>query len=414
MKSNSTPVGGDARILRKFLRYVADTSRFCPGLLSTAPNYVNGELAEYSLLWPVLLDYYYRWTADREFVLEMMPVLQGLLDYYARYENADGLLQDVFSHATGRYSVLVDRPKNLRDGYDDPYLMGDRTVQEAPAGVVNTMVQGFYACALDAASRLAEIADGSSIREHVCGRRERLAAALLKTLRNPDTGLSVDHNGSLHSSLHANVTPLMAGMLSGDDKEMAVDLIRRKRLSCGVYFSCFVLKALYGAGEVDLPYDLMTGTDLHSWYSMLAAGATTCMEAWAPDLKWNTSWCHPCSSAPVHMVAHELMGLRPKVPGWKEVLFAPRPPSALASASIKLTIPPGEVRAGYERNGNTITYTLSVPENCPVTCEFDASLTTVTVDGVEATCSVATDAQGGAQSVIVALTRGGDHRIVTE
>ena len=37
--------------------------------------------------------------------------------------------------------------------------------------------------------------------------------------------------------------------------------------------------------RTQLAYDLMT-RDLHSWNSMLEAGATTCMEAWAPDLKW--------------------------------------------------------------------------------------------------------------------------------
>jgi alpha-L-rhamnosidase len=51
---------GDGRVLRKFLKDVAPTQRYSPGLLSTAPDYVKGELAEYSLLWPVLLEYYYR------------------------------------------------------------------------------------------------------------------------------------------------------------------------------------------------------------------------------------------------------------------------------------------------------------------------------------------------------------------
>ncbi|MHC4883819.1 MAG: family 78 glycoside hydrolase catalytic domain, partial [Planctomycetota bacterium] len=312
---------GDPRILRKFLRDVASTRVYCPGLLSTAPNYVNGELAEYSLLWPVLLEYYYNWTADLEFVHEMIPVLKGLLEYYATYENADGLLQDVFSQATKRYSILVDWPKNLRDDYDDPYLMGDRTVEDDPEGVVNTMVQGFYICALKASSRLAEITGSTEVKEQASDRVPRVSAAVLAQLRNPDTGLFIDRNDSDHSALHANVTPLMAGMLDGDELKAAVELIRQKRLSCGVYFSFFVLKALYDADEPELAYDLMTSRDLHSWNSMLEAGATTCMEAWAPDLKWNTSWCHPWSSSPIHMIAHEMMGLRPASPGWKTIRF---------------------------------------------------------------------------------------------
>jgi alpha-L-rhamnosidase len=372
---------GDSRILRKFLKDVADTSRYCPGLHSTAPNYVNGELAEYSMLWPVLLEYYYQWTGDAKFVREMLPVLEGMLGYYAGYENDDGLLQDLYSKATGRYSVLVDWPKNLRDDYDDPYLMGARTEKENPHGVVNTMVQGFYLCALNAAARLADVAGSSSLKQSLKGRAEKLRAAVLSKLRDPETGIFVDRNGSSHRSLHANVTPLMSGMLSPEEAGPVIELIRKKRLSCGVYFSFFVLKALYDMGESDLAYDLIASRDLHSWNSMLEAGATTCMEAWAPDLKWNTSWCHPWSSAPVYMVAHELMGIRPGKPGWVDILFSPHVPAGMDSASLAMTIPQGLLKIGFSRDGNGTTYSLTIPSGCKAVCRFEHGERIMAVDG---------------------------------
>lgn len=402
---------GDSRVLRKFLNDVASTRRYCPGLHSTAPNYVNGELAEYSLLWPVLLEYYYLWSSDLAFVQEMMPVLEGLLQYYAGYENTDGLLTDVYSHATGRYSVLVDWPKNLRDEYDDPYLMGSRTVADDPKGVVNTMVQGFYAAALKASARLAEIADAVRVRELVGTRPDRVTAAVLDQLRDPLTGLFVDRNGSTHSALHANVTPLMSGMLSAEQQEPVLDLIRQKRLSCGVYFSFFVLKALYDAGEGDLAYDLMTSHDLHSWHSMLKAGATTCMEAWAPDLKWNTSWCHPWSSAPVHMVTHELMGLRPDLPGWKRIRFAPRPPADLASASIVIRTPEGPVQASFEQTAGEIRYRLHVPDRCEVTCLFGENVRVARVDGRDVPCERRQDEAGRPCAALTETLSGQEHTI---
>lgn len=90
------------------------------------------------------------------------------------------------------------------------------------------------------------------MKKRVEGRADRLRAAVLKQLRDPATGLFVDRNGSGHSALHANVSALMSGMVPPDDRGPAVDLIRRKRLSCNVYFSFFVLKALYDAGQADL------------------------------------------------------------------------------------------------------------------------------------------------------------------
>lgn len=402
---------GDPRILRKFLRDVASTSRYCPGLHSTAPNYVNGELAEYSLLWPVLLEYYYQWTGDRPFVREMLPVLTRLLTYYAAYENRDGLLQDIFSPITQRYAILVDWPQNLRDDYDDPHLMGRQADPDAPAGVVNTMVQGFYNCALQAAKRLAEVVGDPALCDLTSGKVDRHRAAVFDQLRSPATGLFVDRNGSAHSALHANVTPLMAGMLDGDDRNAAMDLIRQKRLSCGVYFSFFVLKALFEAGEAELAYDLMSSRDLHSWHSMLEAGATTCMEAWAPDLKWNTSWCHPWSSAPIAMITHELMGLRPGQPGWQTVRFAPRPPATLDAASIAITTPLGELRASCERTGEQIAYRLKLPAGSTAICEFDASISTISVDGADASSALSINDRGLTCRILNGMLEAGEHEI---
>jgi alpha-L-rhamnosidase len=393
-------VTGDARLLRKFLKDVANTHHFCPGLHSTAPNYVVGEIAEYSLLWPVLLEYYHQWTGDIEFVREMEGVLEGLIRYYADYENADGLLQDVFSPTTKRCSVLVDWPANLRDDYDDPHLMGHHMQGDEQLGVVNTMVQGFYRNALMAADRLATLIDATRIKQFVTPRIDRVRDAAISQLRDPASGRFVDRVGSDHSALHANVTPLMSGMVDADQRDAVVDVIRRKRLSCGVYFSWFVLKALYDAGESELAYDLITSRDLHSWHSMLEAGATTCMEAWAPDLKWNTSWCHPWSSAPIYMVSQELFGLKPAQPGWQAIRFAPRPPVGLAHASIRIPTPVGAIEARFEQADAAITHQLNVPADCPIECDFGSSGKQVRINGEVVT----------GQSSKIAL-RGGEHTI---
>lgn len=403
---------GDARILRKFLQDVANTGHFCKGLHSTAPNYVNGELAEYSLLWPVLLEYYYLWTGDLAFVQNLLPVLQGLLEYYAGYENEDGLLQDVFSHATGRYSILVDWPKNLRDDYDDPYLMGARTEEGVPRGVVNTMLQGFYANALRAAARIATVTGCEDVSTAVEGKVDRLTRALKTQLWNPSTGLFLDRTGSEHSAFHANVSPFMAGLVPPEGRESVAEFIRQKRIACGVYFSCFLLKSLYDHGEADFAYELMTCRDEHSWHSMLQAGATTCMEAWAPDLKWNTSWCHPWSSAPVHMVAHEMLGLRPGAPGWQEIRFAPQPPADLASASIRLTTPQGEVTAGFQRDGTSIIYTLCVPDDCTARCALRPAGRGVHLNGTAvSTTTEESDGFGISRSILSNPLPAGRHTI---
>jgi hypothetical protein len=357
---------GDGRILRKFINDVANSARICPGLLSVAPTNVSGESAEYSMLWPVLLEHYYQWTGDLEFVRAMQPVLAGMLDYYAAYENADGLLQDVIGRSSGAYAVLVDWPSGFRDGYDDPLLKG----RAEAAGVVNTMLNGFYYGSLNASARLTELAGLSGDARALRQKAERLREHCLAQLRDPETGLFVDRIGSTHSAFHANVLPLMTGVVPPEERDPILAFLRSKRMSCGVYFSFFLLKGLYTCGEGDFAYELITSRDRNSWHSMLAAGATTCMEAWDPDLKWNTSWCHPWSSAPVHMIAHELIGLRPGSPGWESIEFAPQPPLDLDSAELRITTPKGAVEAAFERQGQEIVYRLTVPPDCTASCSF--------------------------------------------
>ena len=104
-------------------------------------------------------------------------------------------------------------------------------------------------------------------------------------------------------------------------------------MKCGVYFAFFMLKGLFNYGETDFAWELMTCNDIHSWQTMLNDGATTCMEAWGVEQKWNTSLCHPWASAPVYMAAAEIFGLKPASPGWNKLSFAPKIPAGEHSLS---------------------------------------------------------------------------------
>ena len=91
-------------------------------------------------------------SGDREFLLEMAPTLKGLLTYFRRYENSDGLLENVNEKWN-----LVDWPENLRDDYD---------YNTAVKGV-NTVLNGFYYGALIHAARIYE-AIGDAERSDGC------------------------------------------------------------------------------------------------------------------------------------------------------------------------------------------------------------------------------------------------------
>ena len=87
------------------------------------------------------------------------------------------------------------------------------------------------------------------------------------------------------------------------------------------------------------------------------------MEAWAPELKWNTSWCHPAGGTPVWLMVERLMGLLPAAPGFRTLRVAPQLPQDLEWIEVRFPTVSGPVAARYE-NGKG--YRLTVPEGMRV------------------------------------------------
>jgi hypothetical protein len=171
-----------------------------------------------------------------------------------------------------------------------------------------------------------------------------LKNAFVKAFYQKPAKLFVDARGSDHSALHSNVLPLLFGLAPEEAVPAIVNLIRKKRLSCGVYFSYFLLKALAKVEEYDLVYELIRCEDERSWVNMLREGATTCFEAWGKNQKWNTSLCHPWASAPIPLLIEEIIGLKPAEPGWRKIRFRPRIPKELGKLQFEMRTPPGRIR----------------------------------------------------------------------
>jgi len=338
---------GDGSLLAKAIQDFALSRRVCPGLMAVAPGSFMQEIAEYSLQWPLVVRNYYDYTGDGVFVQHMLDeVLPGLFAYFGGFESESGLLTGM----TEKW-VLVDWPDNLRDGYDYDYAKHRE----------NAVLNAFYYASLQAAATLCR--DLGRDPEPYEGKAEMVRAAFVRRLLDADTRLFVDAPGSKHSSLHANALPLAFGLVPEDSVPAIVNLIRRKRLSCGVYIAPFVIEACFRAGEPELAYDLITSKDEHSWHEMLRNGATTCMEAWGPEQKWNTSWCHPWSSGPVYLIAERVVGLRPAEPGWRRIAFEPRIPAALDRVEFHVSVPQGTIDVKFSRDTG---FALTAPPGVPV------------------------------------------------
>jgi len=305
-------LSGDLRLFKKMLQDFALSTHVCKGIMAVAPGSFMQEIADFSLQWPLQLYNYYMHSGDLDFLKEMLPIAEGIIQYFKKYQREDGLLENVKEKWN-----LVDWPQNLRDDYDFDLsvVVGDGC---------HNVINAFYCGAVKVVNDIKGIL-GLDFEDEF----PKLKEAFQKAFYRKELKLFVDSTVSSHASLHSNIIALFYGLTQEEAKKTTVELIKQKGMNCGVYNTYFLLKGLAGIEEYELVYKLITSEDEHSWGNMLKEGATTCFEAWGKEQKWNTSLCHPWASAPIPVLTEDIIGLKPSKPGWEEIVFCPHIPKGL-------------------------------------------------------------------------------------
>ena len=187
--------------------------------------------------------------------------------------------------------------------------------------------------------------------------------AFQRVFFNSDVGRYRDGGGSDHATVQGNAMALACGVVPKEHLVSVADYVKSKGFSCSTYMAQFVLEALFAAGREADALRLMSGDGQRSWLGMMANGATITMEFWdltleergrVPDM--NHAW----STAPLNMVSRWVLGVRPRKPGFKEILIAPHP-GFLQRLSGTVPTPQGPVRLDMVRNDRTWRIKVETP-----------------------------------------------------
>ena len=315
-------LSGSLEMMDKCIVQFAETAELVDdGLMADAPGSLMQEIADYSLMYGLMVWHRYELTGDVAALGRSYPVVRGAFLHFGRYAREDGLLEQVADKWN-----LVDWPENLRDGYDFPLTRP--VVAPGCHNVVNALYVG-------AAKVLAWIEDVLG-RAHTAD-WEALGEAFRRAFFRPETGLFVDAETSAHSSLHANLYPLCFGLCEPGAEDGIADFMVGKGLRCGVLLSYFYLKGLARVGRHRDVYATLVNESEHGWVNMLREGATTCWEAWGADQKWNTSLCHAWACAPIPVLVEDVAGIVPDPEAPRGFRFEPHVPEEVAEFS--LTVP---------------------------------------------------------------------------
>ena len=254
--------------------------------------------------------------------------------------------------------------KELRDIVDWPTAEADGyNFQE-----FNTVVNAFHYRSLVLMEKMAMVMDKTDDARFYHERAEQVKAAINAMLFDSRRGLYVDGLGSTHVSLHANLFPLVFGLVPETHSKTIVDFIKSRGMACSVYPTIYLLEALYDVGEDQYALDLMTANSDRSWLNMIRVGSTVTTEAWDIKYKGNSGWTHAWSTAPVQIIPRKLMGIEPLEPGFGRVLIKPRPGNLEHAKALLPTIR-GPIAVEFER-GSTLDHfnlTVSIPANMTAT-----------------------------------------------
>lgn len=184
----------------------------------------------------------------------------------------------------------------------------------------------------------------------------------------PDSGHYIANTQTM------NLLPVAFGLAP---ENLRADLIKRvvenvvqrdTHLSTGFMGTAYLLPLLSDYGYHDLAWKVATQTTYPSWGYMVRKGATTIWELWNSDTErpeGMNSRNHFAYGSVGEWYYRYLAGLQPVIrqPGFKNILFHPRPAGDLTYASAELMTGYGLTSIAWKKNQDQMSIDLRIPAN---------------------------------------------------
>ena len=174
-------------------------------------------------------------------------------------------------------------------------------------------------------------------------------------------------------ALHFNLVPANVRATAAEQLVQSIKA-NGMHLSTGFVSTSYLLHVLEATGHLDIAYKLLEQETFPSWLFPVKNGATTIWErwdGWTPEKgfqdKSMNSFNHYAYGAVGDWMVSTVAGLDIGEPGYKKILFKPRPGGTITSAEAKLKTPQGEAAIRWEINGDALDLQLTVPEGSEAT-----------------------------------------------
>ncbi len=347
-------VTGTDLLPRQAIRALND-SRIPDGITASRyPSQLRQNIPPFSLLWIGMLHDNYMYRPDQDFLKEMLPGERAVLEWFASYQHADGVLGKLpwwsFIDWVG---TETDKPFPSYDANNESCL---------------TTMQ--YIGALEDSIELEKAMGSPEYAAIDNGRLDRAKRGVTAQCWDAAKGLFADSAAKDLYSEHTNMLGVLFDVVPKKDQRAVMEKVVARRVNGGdgtkpvgdtrligasFYFRYYLARALDHVGMADLY--LKT---LGDWRGFLKMGFTT----W-PEEPGNTrSDSHAWTAHPTYDLLTLVAGVEPASPGFATVRIAPHL-GDLTHLDAVFPHDKGLIRMKYEVSGGALHAEIELPPGLP-------------------------------------------------
>jgi hypothetical protein len=336
----SYTVAGDDRLARQALR-AFDDSRIPEGLTASRyPSSLYQSIPTFSLLYIGMLHDYWMYRPNPEPVRAALPAARSVLDWFAQYEQPDGLLRQV-------------------PGWSFIDWVSKGTIPTYDANDESCMTTLHYLGALDDAADLEHALGDPVFADRDRSRASHVRADLLQKCWSPSRSLIADNPALKNFSQQANILAVLYDVIPHDQQQAVLSRILAIDpgttpdgvLSASYYFRFYLARALDHAGLADQYL-----ASIAPWRKLLPLHFST----WPETPGETRSDSHAWSAHPIYDLLSIVAGIEPASPGFATVRIAPHL-GDLPSLKAQFPHPQGLIDVDYHRSGSAIDASITLP-----------------------------------------------------
>jgi alpha-L-rhamnosidase len=329
----------DDRLARNALTQM-DHSRLPEGIThSCYPTYGTQVISPFSLWYIGMLHDYWMYRGDDAFIKDKLMGERGVLDFFSKYQQADGSVKDT------PYWAFVDWAGNMGGG-----LKGS----DGSAAIYDLQLLWAYQWAAEMEGKIG-MHDYAVLYTQ---KAAQLKATIQRKYWDPVKKLYADTKEKNGYSQHANSLAILTGVapdaaMPGICQRMLTDT---SLTQCTIYFKYYLHQALVKGGRGN---DYMKWLD--KWRENIKMGLTT----WAEysDVETSRSDCHAWGASPNIEFFRTVLGVDSYAPGFQKIKVQPHLGS-ITTVSGDVPHPNGKVAVAYAlQKDNKWKVSITLPKN---------------------------------------------------